>query len=300
LEATQSNVSISIIIPVYNEEKRLKSCKERLLSYCKEKGWDFELIFVQDNSIDSTPAILKEFCKTDNAIKAVNIPMRVGKGGAIIYSTLVSPTKEYVAFMDVDLSADPSELERLIEYIEDYDIVMGSRILRGNLLPIKRPLYRSFLSHSYSRLFRILFKVPISDPQCGFKLFRKEIISKLFEDINVMGFAFDTDVVVSAFSQGLRIKETPINWIHGKCSRLSVRTEIHSMGIDLLSIWYRSHQSRLQANTQSKYNIFERLLFVLISLDTRIKDRHLDNLERKSLLSNLIKNEMHVSKSVIA
>ena len=82
--------------------------------------------------------------------------------------------------MDADLATDPSEFEKLIDEIVNNDIVIGSRIIRGTLPPIKRPFYRTIFSHSYSKFFRMLFRIQIYDPQCGFKLFRKEVIPKLF------------------------------------------------------------------------------------------------------------------------
>jgi len=295
------STSISIVIPLHNEEKRIVQCKERLLSYCKEKEWDFELIFVQDNSSDKTSSILNGFTLSESRIKILNLQTRVGKGGSIMYTGLSHPIKKYVAYMDVDLAADPSELERLIEYIEDYDIVMGSRILRGELMPIKRPFYRSLLSYSYSTLFRILFRMSIRDPQCGFKLFRKEIISKLFDDVMVTNFAFDTNMLVTAFSQGLRVKEIPINWTNGDYSTVSVLDEVRSMGIDLLSIWYRFHLSWKEGKKtypQKKGSRLGRLLFALLSSSNKIRNRHLKYLDIKSAITNQIKNDVELNPSI--
>lgn len=286
-----TNDGISIIIPLHNEERRVVRCKERLVSYCEEMGWDFELIFVQDNSTDNTVSILNGFNSTQDHIKIISIPTRVGKGGAIMYSTIVHTTKKYVAYLDVDLSADPSELERLLKHVNDYDIVMGSRILRGSLLPIKRSFHRSLLSRSYSKLFRVLFRIPIFDPQCGFKLIRKEVILKLFQDVMMTDFAFDTDMIVTAFTQGLRIKEIPINWKEGKDSSVSIHNEVRTMGIDLLSIWYRYHLSWRQGKAsypQKKGSNFGKLFFSILSLSNNIKNRHLRYLKRKSLINNQI------------
>ncbi len=263
----------------------------RLSSYFEQKNWDFELIFVQDNSTDSTSSILDVYRLKDNHIRIINIPTRVGKGGAIMYSTIVHPTKKYVAYLDVDLAADPSELGKLLEHINDHDMVIGSRILRGNLLPIKRSFHRSLLSRSYSKLFRILFRIPVFDPQCGFKLIRKEVALRLFHDVMITDFAFDTDMIVAAFTQGLRIKEIPINWKEGKDSTVSIKNEIRTMGIDLLSIWYRYHLSWRQGKAsypQKKESIFGKVFFSLLSLSNNIKNRHLRYLERKSLITNQI------------
>jgi glycosyltransferase AglD len=285
--------SISVVIPVHNEERRIAGCVHRLLAYFKQKKWDFELIFVQDNSTDKTSSILDGYSLTDSHIRIINIPTRVGKGGAIMYSTLIHPTKKYIAYLDVDLAADPSELEKLLEYINDYDMVIGSRILRGNLLPIKRSFHRSLLSRLYSRLFRVLFRIPVFDPQCGFKLIRREIILKLFQEVMITDFAFDTDMIVTAFTQGLRIKEIPINWKEGKDSVVSIPNEIRTMGFDLLSIWYRYHLTWRQGEAsypQKKGSMLAKVLFSLLSLSNNIKYRDLRYLERKSLINNQIKS----------
>jgi glycosyltransferase involved in cell wall biosynthesis len=231
--------------------------------------WDYELIFVDDGSSDGTCDIVQSYTKINPRVVMLNLPNRLGKGGSITHTILTQDLKDRVAYMDVDLSADPTELQKLLEYIEDYDVVVGSRILRDGLGEIERPMYRSFLSNSYSKLFRFLFRIPIYDPQCGFKIFRKEITHKLFEVIQTMGFAFDSDLIVTAFAQGLRIKEVPIYWTHGKFSKINIVREIQAMGTDLFSIWYRFHlvglQNNLQSYPQKRYSLYGRVLFSLLS-----------------------------------
>ena len=296
MEQLSTNTSITIILPVYNEEKRIEKNIERLLSYCKEKEWDFELIYVEDGSNDNTCSIVNGFALSESRIKLLSLPTRLGKGGSIKSAALSHPTKEYLAYMDADLAAEPPELERLLNNIEDCDVVIGSRILHGNLMSIKRPYYRSILSHLYSRLFRILFRIPVLDPQCGLKLFRRRIVKKLFEAIITPDFAFDTDLIVTASSQDLRIKEVPINWTHGTCSKVHILREIKSMGIDLLSIWYNFHLLWRQHKTtypQKRGSICGRLLFVLLSFDNKIKKRHLEHVKTMSLISNLSQNNFN-------
>lgn len=286
-----TDTSITIIVPVYNEEKRIEKSIEKLVAYCKEKEWDFELIFVEDGSNDKTCSIVNGFSLSEGRIKLLSLPRRLGKGGSIISAGLSHPTKEYVAYMDADLAAGPSELERLLNNAQDCDVIIGSRILRGDLMMIKRPYYRSILSHLYSRLFRILFRIPILDPQCGLKLFRKEIVKKLFEAIMTPDFAFDTDLIVTALSQDLRIKEVPINWNHGIGSKVCILREIKSMGIDLLSIWYNFHLLwRLHKTTypQKRGSIYGRILFAMLSFSNEIQKRHQEHLKIISFIPNSV------------
>ena len=272
-------VGISIIIPVFNEEKRITRCLERVVADCKERKWDFEVIVVEDGSSDNTSEIVNRFHLSDNRIKLLSLPIHLGKGGSVVVAALVSASKDYVAYMDADLAADPSELEKLLNNAHEQDIVIGSRILRGDdVSPVKRPFYRTVFSHLYSRLFRILFRIPIYDPQCGIKLFRKEVIPKLFKEITINGFAFDTDIIVKAFSTGLRVKEVPVNWTHGKSSTLNILHEIRTMGLDILSIWYNSHliwQQNDLSYAQKKATLQSKLLFALLSRSKEIKYRHL-------------------------
>lgn len=290
MQADRTNTSISIIIPITNEEKRVESCIRRILSFCKEKEWDFELIFAEDGSTDNSASIVNSYILSDARIKMVNVPTRQGKGGAIKSTALNFPIKKCVAYMDVDLAADPYELEKLLGYLENNDVVMGSRLLSDDSVKIKRPYYRSILSHVYSRLFRSLFRNSIHDPQCGLKVFRRNIVPKLLESITVKGFAFDTQLVVAAYAQGLRVKEVPVNWTHGKFSKISLR-HIKSMGLDLLSIWYNFHLLWKQSKTcypQKKGSVYGRILFSLLSLSDEIKERSLMySLFNRPIVTNL-------------
>jgi glycosyltransferase involved in cell wall biosynthesis len=234
-------ISISIVLPVFNEEERILDATRHLLSYCRQEQWDFELIFVEDGSTDSTISLLKELMVTEPSIRLLSLPEHVGKGGSIKAAALYVARKEYMIYMDVDLAAGPAEIKRLLEYIDSNDVVIGSRIVRGDLPPIKRPILRSLFSHFYSRLFRMLFRMPIHDPQCGFKMFRRHVVPQLFSEVSIHGFAFDTELIVRAFCQGLRVKEVPIIWEHGARSKVNILHEVYIMGSDILLLWYFHH-----------------------------------------------------------
>ena len=261
-------LKISIIIPAYNEEKRILRCLERVLSYCKEKDWDFEVIVAEDGSTDSTVKIVNDFASHDNRIKLLSFTERLGKGGAI-KNAMFHATKDYVCFVDVDLSADVSELERLIPFVNHYEIIIGSRRLRGNLPPIESPFYRKIFSSFYSKFFRILFRMQIYDTQCGFKLFKTSIVSKLFKEIHTTGFAFDTEILVKASWLGLRIKEVPIIWKYDPSTKVSVFKQVREMGNSLLQIWYESHLLWLQDKStypEKRGTIQASILFRILSL----------------------------------
>jgi len=261
-------LKISIILPAYNEEKRIPRCLERILSYCNEKEWDYEVIVAEDGSTDNTVKIVKDFASKDGRIKLLSFTERLGKGGAI-KNAMFHATKDYVCFMDVDLSADVAELERLIPFVNHYEIIIGSRRLRGNLPPIESPFYRKIFSSLYSKFFRILFRMPIHDTQCGFKLFKTSVVSKLFKEIHTTGFAFDAEILVKASWLSLRIKEVPIIWKHDPATNISVHKQIREMGNSILQIWYESHLLWLQNKStypEKRGSIQSSILFRILSL----------------------------------
>jgi len=245
LETSQKvDFSITIIIPAHNEETRLLKSMQRTIEYCNCQQWDYEIIVVEDGSTDRTVEMVQDLVSKYKQIKLISNKERLGKGLAI-RGGVYAAEKKYIAYMDADLSAGPSELKRLFLFIDRYDIVVGSRILRGELPPIKRPFIRSFLSRCYSKLFRVMFMgVPVHDTQCGLKLFKSSIARTLLTQIYTNGFAFDCEVLVKASSLGLTIKEVPVIWEHQYGSKVSMLHEIVAMGKDLLSVWYRSKVSK--------------------------------------------------------
>jgi len=230
---------LSIIIPAHNEEAKIELCVNEIIKFCLEQKLDYEIIISEDGSIDNTLKIINNFAKDNPRIIVLTSNEKLGKGKAV-QNGMLNATKQYIGFMDADMSAHPKELLRFFDYMPKYDIVIGSRILRGDLGKIDRPFSRMLFSHFYSILFQILFNTPIKDAQCGFKLFKKDIISELFLKTQISGFAFDTEIIVLAFKKNLKIKEVPIQWSHDNVSKVNVLREIYLMGRDILKIRFKS------------------------------------------------------------
>ena len=226
---------LTVIVPAYNEEKKIEKCVNEIVNFCTSQNFDYEIIITEDGSTDNTVDIITRLKATNTRIKVLTSRKRVGKGKAV-KSGMLHATKNYVGFMDTDLSAPPKEFLRCINYIKDYDLVVGSRILRDDLGHIQRPISRTFFSYLYSFLFRILFNIPIRDTQCGFKLFNKKIIPKILSNSKISGFAFDTEMIVSAYKQNLKVKEVAIEWSHDNASKINILKQIYYMGRDIIKI----------------------------------------------------------------
>jgi glycosyltransferase AglD len=258
VEMQERNHGISIIIPIFNEERRIAKCMERTVDYLNNHtNWDFEIVIANDASNDKTADIIESFSRADNSIRVLSWPIRQGKGLSIKKAAF-SATKQYVGYMDADLAAEPCEFERLIKFIDDYDIVIGSRLVREGLPPVERPISRSFLSHGYSLLFRALFMVPICDPQCGFKLFKRQALLDLCNHINNNAYVFDSELVIKAIKLGYRVREVPINWRHIGGSKIHAANQIIAMGGDMFSLWYNmhgGHRSQLKRTTERHLDV---------------------------------------------
>lgn len=301
--SSAASVSISIIIPAYNEENRIGICLRTLSTYLTNKKWDFEIVVVVDGSSDNTADIVNSYHLMDSRISLFSLPSRLGKGGSIAAAALQSITKEYMAYMDADLAADPAQLDQMIPYIDDFDIVIGSRIMRGNLPRVKRPFHRALFSLLYSKTFRTLFRIPIYDPQCGIKLFKSDILPTLLTNTTISGFAFDTDLIVTAYALSMSIKEVPVNWIHGESSTINVLSEIRTMGLDLLSIWYNYHlkwQRREACYPQKKGSIFGRCLFGILAQLHSVRSRSQKYLSYRNILIEFASSKLSRKTATLA
>jgi glycosyltransferase involved in cell wall biosynthesis len=241
-KAQRAPLSISIIIPAHNEEMRIGTCLRKTLDFFAFSDWDYEIIVSEDGSIDRTKEIVMEFSRETDRIKLISGKDRSGKGGGI-KRAISFARGNLIGYMDADLSAHAEEFSRLVGFMDTFDVVVGSRILRGDLPPITRPAGRSFLSLGYSTLFRLLFRTNVRDPQCGLKLFRSQALKEIFALVKTEGFAFDSEILVWASKLGFRIKEVPIKWTHQNGSKVLPSVEIIAMSRDLVSIWKRVQNS---------------------------------------------------------
>ena len=239
--------SLSVIIPVHNEEKRIRPCLTRVQDYLELNNADYEIIVAEDGSSDRTVEIAQEYARFNNKIRINSSKERLGKGGSIL-KAIMNATKDNLMYIDVDMASDISEIERMLLFIDAYDIVVGSRLIRENLGRIKRPLSRKLFSNCYSLVCKALFNASINDFQCGIKLMKRNptLILDVIPEIKTNNFAFDTDLLVKSLRHGLKIKEVAVQWEHKEGSKINVPKQIWFMGKDLLTIWMDIHFGRFK------------------------------------------------------
>jgi len=230
-------MSLSIVVPVFNEEKRLSRCLDSLLEFCQGQG-DVELIVAEDGSTDGTLKIVREYVSRSPKVKVAHSPRKLGKGGGI-WNGIKTAKGQLVMFMDVDLSTNPDQIPKLMDAIEQgADLAIGSRTLQESKLTHSRPLVRTVLSTGFNWLFRALFNIDIRDTQCGFKMMKRQVAEDLAPMVQTKGFAFDVELIVLAHDRGFKITEVPIVWTPIRGSKIDLKRHTIEMGTDMLGLWF--------------------------------------------------------------
>ena len=226
---------ISIIIPAYNEEKRIVSTLQKILDYLTTKDFAWEIILVDDGSIDRTSEIAKGLIKNER-LRVIKNPVNQGKGYSVKKGALAS-NGEIILFSDADLSTPIEELDKMIPWLnEGYDIVIGSRALPESAIEIRQSCYREIMGKTFNLLVRTFVLKGFKDTQCGFKCFKRETALKVFNLQKINGFAFDVEILLIAKRLGLKIKDVQVRWINAPESKVHLIRGSFSMLWELFKI----------------------------------------------------------------
>ncbi len=214
----------SAIIPCYNEAARIGDTVRSTLDYLAAESANSEVIVVNDGSTDSTATIVREAlagAKIQTRLLE-NFPNR-GKGAAV-RNGLLAATKPIGLFFDADLSTPLSEIPKLIKPIADgeVDVAFGSRALDRRLIGVHQPWRREQAGRDFNLIVRLATGMPFWDTQCGFKAFRLDVCRPILEKAHTIGFAFDVELLFTAYQAGLRLREVPVRWNHAEGSKVRV------------------------------------------------------------------------------
>lgn len=233
----EREVDISCIIPAFNEVGRLSLFLNRFLPYCKNSTKKYEIIIVDDGSKDNTFQAALSYKSKFYNLSVLRIKKNRGKGYAVKRGFLKS-RGEVCLFLDADGSVCPEEIDRNIHYIldEGYDIFVGSRVLTAKGQVLKAKWYRKLMGVVFNFFVRTFLFRGIKDTQCGFKIFRREIIKPLFSRCYLEGFGFDLEVLYLAHKMGYRVKEGPISWRHVNGSRINLFVDSIEMFFNILQV----------------------------------------------------------------
>jgi len=205
---------LSIIIPCFNEEDVIKNTVNRIKYWCEFKGLDYQLIIVNNQSSDNTEKIAKQLI--DNDVILTN-QYKKGKGHAV-KKGLIKSKFNNVLILDADLSTDINHLN--IDWLNNNNtIVIGSRSLGSEVgTPLIRRIYGKVLNY----LIRLIFQIEIKDTQCGFKFLSTNKLDEIIEKLEVGGFIYDLDLILTCKDLGFELIEIPIKYSHNKNSSVNI------------------------------------------------------------------------------
>lgn len=235
---------LSVVIPAYNEARRLPVTLAYISEFLEETNLDAEIIVVDDGSTDGTiPAVRLQPGK-GMPPKVIGFEGNRGKGAAVREGMLTA-TGDYVLFMDADNSTHISEVEKLLKVAsKNTPVVIGSRYIDEESIKIKQPWYRIGISRLGNLLIRLVVLPGIRDTQCGFKLFDREAARTIASQLTMERFSFDIELLVIAKMHGYDIKEVPVNWYDTPGTRLRpIRSAFQTLR-DLLTIRWNMLRGR--------------------------------------------------------
>lgn len=224
---------VSIVIPVYNQERTISKALSRIRTVLDEAVSEYEVVVVDDGSADNTYEVLKKEAQSHPETKIISYKPNRGKGFAVRTGVLQSKGS-VVLFTDGDLDITPDSIKEYIAQLVNYDLVIASK--RHPKSRVNAPRSRIFLSRAFNLLTRLLVGIKIKDTQAGMKAGNGEIIRRIFSIMLVKRYAFDVELLLIATLLGSVIKEMPIEIDLQR--RFKLR-DIWRMFIDILAIAYR-------------------------------------------------------------
>ncbi|HKA28922.1 MAG TPA: dolichyl-phosphate beta-glucosyltransferase [Candidatus Binatia bacterium] len=218
-----SRVTTSIVVPAYNEVRRLPPSLERILEYAEARGCDFEVLVVDDGSTDGTAeAAAAVLARLGERGRVLRNPENLGKGASVRRGMLAARGAR-VLFSDADLSAPIEELEKLERALDEgAGVAIGSRAMDRALIEERQPWYRDLMGRLFNLLVQVFAVRGIRDTQCGFKLFSAEVIAPIFGRTRVDRFGFDVEVLALAQQLGIPVAEVPVRWRDSLGSRVTL------------------------------------------------------------------------------
>jgi dolichyl-phosphate beta-glucosyltransferase len=226
---------ISIVIPVFNESRRIADSLSKVREFLGKTPLSFEILVVNDGSTDGTAEIVRRFER--EGVRLIHHAENRGKGYSV-RSGVLNAIGTYVLFSDADLSTPIDELRKLYDIAErDHaDIVIGSRAIDRRYIERHQSRFREIGGIAFNRLVRIGLGLKLHDTQCGFKLFHRGRTRSIFEKQTIHGFGFDPEILFLATRRRLRIREVSVRWSHADDTKVRVIRDGLRMIADLVRI----------------------------------------------------------------
>ncbi|MGV8142529.1 MAG: glycosyltransferase [Candidatus Pacearchaeota archaeon] len=217
---------IAIIIPAYNEEKRIGPTLESYASFFDKialrKEFDTKIHVVINNTTDKTEEIVKKYAKKYTRISYIDL-LQGGKGYAVITGFKEMLRKDFalIGFVDADMATAPEEFYKLIKKMNGYDGAIADRYLPTSRISPKPSIGRLIAKRLFNFLIRSLMLLPFGDTQCGAKIFKREALAKVINQLSMSQWAFDVELLYHLNALGYRINAVPTKWVDKKYSTIN-------------------------------------------------------------------------------
>ena len=233
---------LSIVIPVYNEEKRVNNLIQ-IISYFKKQRYSWEVIVVNDGSTDKTIRKLKllknkaSLFPNGNKLrfKILSYYPNTGKGFAI-KTGMLSATGKHRLFLDIDLSTPIDEVDKFLPFLKKFDIVIGSRKMKSSEVIVRQSLLREFLGKTFTYISQKILQMNVSDFTCGFKCFNDKAAEVIFAKQKIHRWGFDPEILYIGKSKKHSIKEVPVRWKNDPGTKVKFPRDIINSLIELVLI----------------------------------------------------------------
>ncbi len=236
---------LSIVIPAYNESRRIGPSLEKILAYVRSRNLSAEIIVVDDASSDNTAALVGEWARSHPEVRLLSNSRNRGKGFSVRRGVLEA-RGDWVLFTDADLSAPIEETDKLVAALEREQAAtaVGSRALRRELVGIHQPFFREWSGRFFNVLVRLLTGLEIHDTQCGLKLFRREATRRAFELQTSRRFGFDPELLFLIERTAGRVVEVPVRWDNSPGTKVRFLRDSSQMILDLIRIRWNQFRGR--------------------------------------------------------
>ena len=239
MKRSNSTTLISVIMPAYNEGKKIRANLIEAINTFNSLGYPFELIVVNDGSTDETPTEVHKVELEHPEVTLVTYTKNGGKGNALKEGWKYAHG-DLITFIDADLELHPKQLKGFLEVMDKQkvDIVIGSKRHPESI--INYPIKRRVMSRCYNLLVRSLFQCNLTDTQPGLKLFKREVLTREFPKVFVKRYAFDLELLLNALKDGYTIAEAPIsiNFVRENGGRIRLK-DVGRIWKDTMGIFYR-------------------------------------------------------------
>ena len=234
--APEHSYRLSVVIPLFNEEKRIEATFQKVASYLNHRNIIWEIVLVDDESRDHTVQKVNQIMRGFDNARLLILGAHQGKGGAIREGMLNSKG-EYILFMDADSSTEIYDFEKFEPWIaRNQDVIIGTRKDPQARLLVRQPWMREFLGKGFTFLSNVLMSARVTDYTCGFKCFSKNAARNIFMLQRLNDWSFDAEIIFLVRKLNYSIVEVPVTWADFKGTKVRLGRDILVSLLGLLKI----------------------------------------------------------------